>query len=44
MKVQGKDRGRAHPISGVVMDIAVFKVSHSINSNATALHAKRKSA
>ena len=29
--------GRAHIISGVVMDIAAFKVSHSDDNNATAL-------
>ena len=29
--------GQAHIISGVVMDIAAFKVSHSDDNNATAL-------
>jgi hypothetical protein len=29
MKVQGKFKMQAHIISGVVMDIAAFKVSHS---------------
>ena len=37
MKVQGKFKMQAHPISGVVMDIAAFKVSHSGDKNATAL-------
>ena len=31
---------QAHPRSGVVMDIAAFKVSHSVNKDATALRAK----
>ena len=31
--IQGKLKMRAHIISGVVMDIAAFKVSHSIGSD-----------
>ena len=43
MKVQGKFKMQAHIISGVVMDIAAFKVSHSagIDKDATALRAAR---
>ena len=43
MKVQGKFKMQAHPSSGVVMDIAAFKVSHSVgpDSHATALRAAR---
>jgi len=43
MKVQGEFKMRAHKISGVVMDIAAFKVSHSVGSDidATALRAAR---
>ena len=43
MKVQGKFKIEAHQISGVVMDIAAFKVSHSVklDSDATALRAAR---
>ena len=43
MKVQGKFKMEAHIISGVVMDIAAFKVSHSIgiDIDATALRAAR---
>ena len=48
MKVQGKFKMQAHSISGVVMDsvvmdIAAFKVSHSVGceKNATALQAAR---
>jgi len=37
MKVQGKFKMQAHIISGVVMDVAAFKVSHSVDINATAL-------
>jgi hypothetical protein len=37
MKVQGKFKMQAHITSGVVMDIAAFKVSHSPNRDATAL-------
>ena len=32
---------QAHKISGVVMDIAAFKVSHSVDIDATALRAAR---
>ena len=43
MKVQGRFRMQAHITSGVVMDIAAFKVSHSavIDTDATALRAAR---
>ena len=43
MKVQGKLKMEAHRISGVVMDIASFKVSHSVGCDidATALQAVR---
>jgi len=43
MKVQCKFKMQAHIISGVVMDIAAFKVSHSagIDKDATALRAAR---
>ena len=42
MKVQGKFKMQAHIISsGVVMDIAAFKVSHSVDIEATALRAAR---
>ena len=43
MNVQGKIKMQAHPSSGVVMDIAAFKVSHSvgIDMDATALQAAR---
>jgi hypothetical protein len=34
-------RGQAHIIGGVVMDITAFKVSHSVDSDATALRAAR---
>jgi hypothetical protein len=47
MKVQGKcSKMQAHHISGVVMDITAFKVSHSVGSDmdATALQAKTWSA
>ena len=47
MKVQGKcSKMQAHHISGVVMDIAAFKVSHSAGGDidATALQAKKWSA
>ena len=30
MKVQGEFKMQAHKISGVVMDVAAFKVSHSV--------------
>ena len=35
---------QAHITSGVVMDIAAFKVSHSQDIDATALQAKKRSA
>ena len=43
MKVQGEFKMQAHKISGVVMDVAAFKVSHSVVSDidATALPAAR---
>eukprot|EP00964_Phaeocystis_antarctica_P047421 scaffold27425_cov69-Phaeocystis_antarctica.AAC.8 len=43
MKVQGKFKMQAHPRSGVVMDIAAFKVSHSskYDSDTTTLRAAR---
>ena len=44
MKVQGKFKMQAHIISGVVMDVAAFKVSHSAgihDIDATALRAAR---
>ena len=43
MKVQGKFKMQAHSNSGVVMDIAAFKVSHSAGCeiDATALQAAR---
>ena len=43
MKVQGEFKLRAHNRSGVVMDVAAFKVSHSseIDMDATALRAAR---
>ena len=41
MKVQVKFKMQAHIISGVVMDIAAFKVSHSEDNNAAALQAAR---
>jgi hypothetical protein len=42
MKVQGRFKMQAHIISGVVMDIAAFKVSHSVDKDATtALRATR---
>ena len=37
MKVQGRFKMQAHRRSGVVMDIAAFKVSHSADKDATAL-------
>ena len=33
----GKDQRATHPISGVVMDLAVFKFCHSIDNDATAV-------
>ena len=46
MKVQGKFKLQAHKRSGVVMDVAAFKVSHSvgIDKDATALQAKKQNA
>ena len=43
MKVQGKFKLQAHIRSGVVMDVAAFKVSHSsvMDIDATALRAAR---
>jgi hypothetical protein len=42
MKVQGKFKMQAHISSGVVMDVAAFKVSHSVvDIDATALPAAR---
>ena len=43
MKVQVKFKMQAHPISGIAMDIAALKISHSIgiDINATALRAAR---
>jgi hypothetical protein len=41
MKGQGKGGRQAHISSGVVMDIAAFKVSHSVDSDATTLQAAR---
>ena len=43
MKVQGRFKMQAHKNSGVVMDIAAFKVSHCVGSDidATALPAAR---
>ena len=40
-KCLGKGRRRAHNNSGIVMDIAAFKVSHSVGLDATALRAAR---
>ena len=45
MKVQdeGKFKMQAHPSPrGVVMDIAAFKVSHSVDTDATSLQAARE--
>ena len=46
MKVQGKGRRQAHVRNRVVMDIAAFKISHSvgIDIDTTALRAKKWSA
>jgi hypothetical protein len=44
MKVQGKIKMRTHIINhGVVVDVAAFKVSHSLDIDATALRAARAS-
>ena len=40
MKVQGKFKTQAH-MSGVVTDVAAFKVCHSVDTDATALRAAR---
>jgi len=37
MKVQGKFKMQAHICRSVVMDVAAFKVSHSVDTDATAL-------
>ena len=36
MKVQGRFKMQTHPISIVVMDIAAFKVSHSVGCDLNA--------
>ena len=41
MKVQGEFKMQAHSISGVVMDIAAFKVSHSVKEDKYATTALR---
>jgi len=41
MKVQGKFKMQAHMKSGVVKDVAAFKVSHSVDIDAAALRAAR---
>ncbi len=41
MKVQGKFKMQEHIRSGVVMDVAAFKVCHSSDINATGLRAAR---
>ena len=41
MKVQGKFKMQADICRNVVMDIAAFKVSHSVDNDATALRATR---
>ena len=41
MQVQGKFKMQAHITSGVVMDVAAFKVSYSVDSDATTLQAAR---
>ena len=41
MKVQGKFKMQAHMKSGVVIDVAAFKVSHSVDIDAAALRAAR---
>jgi len=43
MKVQGKFKMQAHILSGVVMDVAAFKIGHSVGCDidATALRAAR---
>ena len=46
MKVKDKGRRQAHVINRVLMDIAAFKISHSVGSDidTTALRAKKWSA
>ena len=46
MKVQGKGRRQAHKKRHIVMDIAAFKIGHSVSKNkdTTALQAKKWSA
>jgi len=41
MEVQGKFKMQAYRLSGVVMDIAAFKVSHSVDPDTAALRAAR---
>jgi len=41
MKVQGRFKMQAHISSGVVVDVAAFKVSHSFDIDATGLRAAR---
>ena len=41
MKVQGEFKMQANIASGVVIDIAAFKVSHSVDIDATALPVAR---
>jgi len=41
MKVQGKFKMQADICRSVVMDVAAFKVSHSVDNDATALRAAR---
>ena len=41
MEVQGKFKMQAHRLSGVVIDIAAFKVSHSVDPDTAALRAAR---
>jgi hypothetical protein len=41
MKVQGRFKMQAHIYRGVVMDVAAFKVSHSVDIDAAALRAAR---
>ena len=43
MKVQGKFKMQAHKLRSVVVDIAAFKVCHSVETNkdATTLRAER---
>jgi hypothetical protein len=41
MTVQGEFKMQAHRISSVVVDIATYKVSHSVDTDAAALRAAR---